>query len=166
MNDENLIWCLRQKRGVRIIEPNANLSKAYLKKAISALNTMTAVVKINETDWVNTTAYYARYFALYALLMKIGVKSEIHDCTINIANLLSDNCILTPNLVEDIAKAKQTRIDTQYYVENEQNPKVIQRNVEAARKFVLETEKIMDNMKTEQIDAVRAQLKKLKGQAT
>ena len=166
MSDENLIWCLRQKRGIRIIEPNANLSKAYLKKAISALNTMTAVVKINETDWVNTTAYYARYFALYALLMKIGVKSEIHDCTINIANLLADNGILTPNLVEDIAKAKQTRIDTQYYVENEQSPNVIQRNVEAARKFVLETEKTIDNITTEQIDAVRAQLKKLKEQAT
>jgi uncharacterized protein (UPF0332 family) len=127
---------------------------------------MTAVVKINETDWVNTTAYYARYFALYALLMKIGVKSEIHDCTINVANLLADNGILTLNMVEDIAKAKQTRIDTQYYVESELSPKVIQRNVEAARKFVLETEKTIDNITAEQIEAVRAKLKKLKGQAT
>ena len=166
MSDENLVWCLKQKRGIRIIEPNSNLTKAYLKKAISALNTMTAVVKINETDWVNTTAYYARYFALYALLMKIGVKSEIHDCTINIANLLADNGVLTPNLIEDLAKAKQTRIDTQYYVEKEQSPKIIQRNVEAARKFVLETEKTIDNITAEQINCIRARLKKLKEQAT
>ena len=162
MSGEKLVWCLKQKRGIRIIEPNSNLTKAYLKKAISALNTMTAAVKINETDWITTTAYYARYFALYALLMKIGVKSEIHDCTINIAKLLSNNGILQPSLIEEIAKAKQTRIDTQYYVEKEQSPKTIQQNVEAARKFVLETEKIIENMTFEQISSIRMQLKKLK----
>ena len=162
MSDENIVWCLKQKRGIRIIEPNPNLTKAYLKKALSALNTMTAALKINETDWVTTTAYYARYFALYALLMKIGIKSEIHDCTINMAKLLSNNGILTPSLIEDIAKAKQTRIDTQYYVEKEQSPKTIQSNVEAARKFVLETEKTIENITKEQINSIRTKLTKLK----
>lgn len=166
MSDENLVWCLKQKRGIRIIEPNPNLTKAYLKKAISALNTMTAAYRINETDWILTTAYYARYFALYALLMKMGIKSEIHDCTINVAKLLANNGILTPSLIEDVAKAKQTRIDTQYYVEKEQSPKIIQRNVEAARNFVLETEKTIDNLTPEQINNIRAQLIKLKEQAS
>ena len=73
---------------------------------------MTVAYGINETDWILTTAYYARYFALYALLMKMGIKSEIHDCTINVAKLLANNGILTPSLIEDVAKAKQTRIDT------------------------------------------------------
>jgi uncharacterized protein (UPF0332 family) len=99
------------------------------------------------------------------LLMKIGVKSEIHDCTINIARLLANNGILHPNMAEDIAKAKQTRIDTQYYVENEQSPKTIQRDVEAARKFVLDTEKTIDTITAQQIDSIRAYLKKLKGQS-
>lgn len=165
MSDDNLVWCFKQKRGIRIIEPDPNLTKAYLKKAISALNTMTAALKIKETDWITTTAYYARYFALYALLMKIGVKSEIHDCTISIAKLLSNNGILTPSLIEDIAKAKQTRIDTQYYVEKELSQATIQRNAEAARKFVLETEKAIENLTTEQINNIRAQLKKLKQSA-
>lgn len=112
MSDEKIVWCLKQKRGIRIIEPNPNLAKAYLQKAISALNTMTAAAKINETDWILTTAYYARYFALYALLTKIGIKSEIHDCSINLAGLLADNGILSPELIKDIARAKQTRVDT------------------------------------------------------
>ena len=85
MKDNDLSWCFKQKHGIRIIEPNENLTKAYLKKSISALNTMTATLQIKETEWIATTAYYARYFALYGLLMKIGVKSEIHDCTINLA---------------------------------------------------------------------------------
>jgi uncharacterized protein (UPF0332 family) len=120
---------------------------------------MTAALQIKETDWTATTASYARYFALYALLMKIGVKSEIHDCTINVAKLLSKNGILNPRSIDDITKAKQTRIDTQYYVEKEQSQTDIKNNVEAARKFVLEIEKTIENITPEQINSIRAQLK-------
>ena len=160
MKNNNLTWCFKQKRGIRITEPNQNLTKAYLKKATSALNTMTATLQINEIDWTATTAYYARYFALYALLMKIGVKSEIHDCTINIAQLLANHKILSQTLVNDIAEAKQTRIDTQYYVATELNQKEIKQNAEKARKFVLETEQTIENITPEQINTIRTQLKK------
>jgi uncharacterized protein (UPF0332 family) len=165
LKDNNLIWCLRQKRGIRIIEPNPNLTKAYLKKAISALNTMTAVLQIRETDWTATTAYYARYFALYALLMKIGVKSEIHDCTISIAKLLARNQILNQNLIRDIINAKKARIDTQYYVEKELNQTEIKNNAEAARKFVLEIEQTIEAITAEQINKIRTQLKKAREKA-
>jgi uncharacterized protein (UPF0332 family) len=122
---------------------------------------MTAALRIEESDWIAATAYYARYFALYALLMKIGIKSEIHDCTINLAGLLSKKGIIPQQLAEDIAQAKQTRIDTQYYVETEQNPAAIKRNVEAARKFVLETEKAIENLTDEQINSLRLQIRSL-----
>jgi len=160
LKDDNLIWCFKQKRGIRITEPNPNLTKAYLKKATSALNTMTAALQINEADWTATTAYYARYFALYALLMKIGVKSEIHDCTINMAQLLANHEILRQNLVNDLTEAKQTRIDTQYYVATELNQKEIIKNAEKARKFVLEIEQTIESITPKQINTIRTQLKK------
>lgn len=160
MKDDGLNWCFKQKRGIHIIEPNPNLTKAYLKKATSALNTMTAALQINEADWTATTAYYARYFALYALLMKMGVKSEIHDCTINVAQLLANHIILSQNLVNDIAEAKQTRIDTQYYVATQLNQKEIRKNAETARKFVLEIEQTIENTTTKQINTIRTLLKK------
>ncbi len=159
MKDDNLLWCLRQKHGIRIIEPNPNLTQAYLKKATSALNTMTAALQINEADWTATTAYYARYFALYALLMKIGVKSEIHDCTINVAQLLANQGILRQSLVDDVAEAKQERIDAQYYVATELNQEEIKKNAETARKFVLEIEQTIENVTPKQIDAIRTYLK-------
>ena len=159
LKDENLIWCFRQKRGIRIAEPNPNLTKAYLKKAASALNTMTATMQINEIEWTATAAYYARYFALYALLMKIGVKSEIHDCTINLAQLLANNKSLSQKLVDEIAEAKQTRIDTQYYIATQLNQKQIRQNAETAQKFVLEIEQTIENITTEQINTIRTRLK-------
>ena len=127
---------------------------------------MTAALQIKETDWTATTAYYARYFALYALLMKLGVKSEIHDCTINVAKLLSNNGILNSSLIDDIAKAKQTRIDTQYYVAKELNQKDTKNNAEGARKFVLELEQTIENITPEQVDSVRIQLKKARDAAS
>src|SRR3990170_8119534 len=159
LKDDGLTWCFKQKRGISITEPNQNLTKAYLKKATSALNTMTATLQINETEWTATAAYYARYFALYALLMKIGVKSEIHDCTINIAQLLANHRILSQKLVDDIAEAKQTRIDTQYYVATQLHQKQIRQNAETARKFVLDIEQTIENLTNEQINAIRTWLK-------
>jgi len=119
LEDRSIIWCLKQKRGIKIIDPNENLVKEYLRKATGSLNTMNAALQINETEWIMTTAYYARYFALYALLMKLGVKSEIHDCSIAVARLLVREGILTENLVNDISQAKEMRVDVQYYVTRE-----------------------------------------------
>lgn len=155
MEDRSIIWCLKQKRGIRIIDPNENLVKEYLRKATSSLNTMNAALQINETEWIMTTAYYARYFALYALLMKLGVKSEIHDCSIAVARLLAREEILTENLVNDILQAKEMRVDVQYYVTRELEQGKVRRNVESARMFVLEIEKAIENITTEQIESIR-----------
>lgn len=141
MENRSVIWCLKQKRGIRIIDPNENLVKEYIRKATGSLNTMNAALQINETEWIMTTAYYARYFALYALLMKMGVKSEIYDCSIAVARLLARDGVLTENLVNDISQAKEVRVDVQYYVTKELEQRKVRRNVESARKFVLEIEK-------------------------
>jgi len=123
---------------------------------------MNATLQIKETDWTATTAYYARYFALYALLMKIGTKSEIHDCSIAIARLLAENEILNEDLVNDISNSKQIRIDTQYYVERELNKASIKRNAENARKFVLRIEKVIENLTPSQIETIRKHIRNLR----
>jgi uncharacterized protein (UPF0332 family) len=123
---------------------------------------MYAALQIRETDWILTTAYYARYFALYALLMKLGIKSEIHDCSIATARLLAKNKIITPNLVTDITQAKQTRIDTQYYITKELKQEEIQRNVESSRKFVLEIQKSIEEVSEEQTNNIRNKLETIR----
>src|SRR3990167_4347121 len=76
---DKIKWCLNQKGGISLLDPNSNLSEAYIKKAEEALESM----RINKIrDWKISTAYYTMYFSLYAILMKIGVKCEIHSCTI------------------------------------------------------------------------------------
>ena len=75
---ERIGWCIKKREGLQLITPNVNLSNAYLKKAEEALES----IKLNTIkDWKISTSYYTLYFSVYALLMKIGVKCEIHSCT-------------------------------------------------------------------------------------
>src|SRR3989338_5992983 len=106
-------WCAGKKEGLSLIEPNSNLAEAYIKKAEEALESMGVnVIK----DWKISTAYYTLYFSLYSILTKIGIKCEIHSCTIEFAKrflkeFLSEEEI---DFTEDSLKA---RIDSQYYVD-------------------------------------------------
>jgi len=101
-------WCLKAKNGLELVEPNSNLSEAYLKKAEDSLKS----VELNKVkEWKIVTAYYASYFSVYAILMKLGIKCEIHSCTIEFAKQFLNNYFTAENLnfLEESFKA---RIDT------------------------------------------------------
>ncbi|WP_292410327.1 MULTISPECIES: hypothetical protein [unclassified Methanoculleus] len=66
---DQLVWCGRIKNGISLTAPNETLASAYLKKAEEALETMQT---ITARDWKITTAYYAMYFSLYAVLTRLG----------------------------------------------------------------------------------------------
>jgi uncharacterized protein (UPF0332 family) len=109
---DKLGWCLRKKEGLCPVEPNPNLAEAYMKKAEDALASM----RINTIkDWKISTAYYTMYFSLYSVLMRIGVKCEIHSCTIEFARRFLQDYFTEAEL-DFLAKSLQARIDSQYYV--------------------------------------------------
>ena len=76
-------WCLKQKRGISLIDPNLNMSKSYIEMSKNALGTMNREQKLNQIFSISV-GYYAMYYSLFALLMKLGIKSEIHKCTLKI----------------------------------------------------------------------------------
>jgi len=157
--NSNVKWCLKQKRGIKIEEVNDNLCSVYMNKSKSALNMLSSATEKDEVDWIATTAYYARYFALYALLQKCGIKSEIHDCTISLMHFL----FIEENLVEEqfyneLRLAKELRIDTQYYVTEELDKDKLKKDSETARNFVLKIEEVIETLSKEQIDHLRSKL--------
>jgi uncharacterized protein (UPF0332 family) len=155
MSNRTLTWCLRQKRGIRLVKPNQRLAKEYLRKAKSSLNMMNAAQQIGEVEWVVTTAYYARYFALYALLIKMGIRSEIHDCSIAVASPLAEHGVVQQEVVSDLSSAKELRIDMQYYIPRELKKENIEKSIEQARIFVLEMEKAIEAVDEERINLIR-----------
>ena len=108
---------MQQKKGIELVEPSDNLRDAYLLKAEDALDTLKTS---KSRDWQLTIAYYTLYNGLYSLLMKIGVKCEIHSCTLEFAKRFLQDYFSSSDF-ELIDKAFSARIDSQYYV-NRQVP--------------------------------------------
>jgi len=106
---------MKQKKGIELVEPSDNLREAYIIKADEALGVLRST---NIRDWQLTTAYYAIYHSMYSLLMKIGIKCEIHSCTIEFTKRYLKSHF-TSEEFELIDKAFSARIDAQYYVNRE-----------------------------------------------
>ena len=104
----SLNWCKKQIHGVELIESKVHLSESYLEEAHDSFE---AFLK-NDGKWKIITGYYACYNALYSILMKCGIKSEIHDCSIKLMELFS----FTEAEVEFMGSLKKKRIDVQYYL--------------------------------------------------
>lgn len=153
-----LQWCLKQNRGVRVGKSSENLMRAYRQKSRNALKSMEVNAKANLVDWAVSASYYAEYFAVYSLLSKIGVKCEIHDCTITLFEYLFSD-IIPKETLKDLRNSKGNRIEAQYYTQeiNLDLGEVISRT----KKFVVELEKTTDELNNEEISELRTKLENL-----
>jgi uncharacterized protein (UPF0332 family) len=156
INKKYLNWCAKQKKGIRIIKGSENLQKAYLGKSNESIRSMEINAREGISEWAISASYYAKYFAIYALLSRIGVKCEIHDCTIALFSyLFSDE--LEPEIIESLKQAKQERIEVQYYT-TIVDVNIHQMVVET-RRFVLKIEEIIDGLNTQRITNIQKKLK-------
>src|SRR3990172_3166439 len=119
---EKIKWCIQVKDGIQLIEPNGNVANGYILKAEESLEVMHKAK--GSKVWSVSTAYYTMYFSLYSILMKIGIKCEIHACTIeSMRRFLSS--YFTPAECKFMSESLQARIETQYYVDREVEHKFI-----------------------------------------
>ncbi|OVE74826.1 hypothetical protein BVX95_01140 [archaeon D22] len=138
-------WCKKQKKGVRLIEPLEYMSNDYIERAEKDLSSM---ILLNG-HWKIITAYYACYDILTALLSKVGIKSEIHECTIELMKLFEFN----EADILFIKELKQKRIDVQYYLKSVDFEDEI-----LVKKFVLKVKKIIDELTRTEIEKIRSSL--------
>lgn len=115
----DLSWCKTQKNGIELIEPSDNLKESYFKASQRSILAMQRVGP-DLNDWYITTAYYGCYHAFYALCMQVGIKSEIHDCTLKLLSYFP----FTAAEIKFITNLKKDRLDTQYYLLERPLPKV------------------------------------------
>ena len=154
----SLNWCYRQKSGIKFIEPNDNLSESYLKLAEKSLGTMTREKNYNMMFAISA-CYYSMYYSLYAILMKLGIKCEIHSCTLKLMKFrLKD--FYSEEDVRTIKKAFDARIIAQYYVD-----KIILKEdsdfiISQAPLFFNKSKNILSQINEEDINNLRTMLKK------
>ncbi len=124
-------WCFNQKN-VDLIEPNENLSREYLRSAEETYEELILPYKKRSRMWLATQKYYFEYFLVYAILMRFGIKCEIHECTIELAKILEIRGFLPKNFSKKLEEDKELRIMNQYYLKNirvDINPKELRNDL-------------------------------------
>ena len=141
---DRIKWCIRVRNGIELIDPNGNLAEAYLGKAEDSLETMRLV---ESRDWKISAAYYTMYFSLYAILMKIGVKCEIHKCTIEY------------RLMKESLEA---RIDAQYFIDRNVTDTFFKDMMCKAPEFLVKCKSAVLKLDERKITQIRTKIEKMK----
>ena len=149
---DKLAWCKKQKNGIELIETNPNLSQEYIEKAENALRAVNALE--GNKEWQISSAYYAMYFSLYAILMKLGIKCEIHTCTIEIMKKILIKYFSNEE-INLLQKSLTARIDSQYYTDRDVKEEQRINMVENASKFHLKCKEIAIKLTSKEVQAMR-----------
>lgn len=92
----------------------------------------------------------------------MGVKSEIHDCSIALMRYLFYD-IFERKFFAELEESKKQRIDVQYYTNRTVNDSDYEKNIKSVSGFVLKVEKAVEQMSNQGIDEARKGLEKLMG---
>jgi len=153
-------WCYKQKDSIKLIEPNDNLASSYIKMAEDALGTMNREKNYN-LKFAISACYYSMYYSLYATLMKIGVKCEIHSCTLEFMKVMLDD-FYSKEDIKLINKAFNVRNIAQYYVD-----KIVKKEdsdfvMIQAPFFLNKSKEVLSKINESDIKRIREKLEKCK----
>jgi uncharacterized protein (UPF0332 family) len=147
--DDKIAWCFNH--GVKLITPNNNLSDEYFINAEETLLVANLSKNSGSNMWLATHKYYVEYLAAYSILMKIGIKSEIHSCTIELMRFLEKEGVIDFQFAELLDHDKELRIDNQYYLKD---IPVDFDSIEIAE-LLLRVRKLIDDLSDELIVSIR-----------
>ena len=147
--EDKLQWCFNQ--GMKFIEPSDDIAEEYFHSAEETLMVANLCKNSGSNMWLATHKYYAEYLAAYSLLMKIGIKSDIHSCTIGIIRFLEENNIVDFSFSSILENDKDLRIDNQYYLKNIP----VEFDSKELAELLLRTRKILNNINSHQINHIK-----------
>ena len=108
MKRANFLVKLTGEGKLQAIEPNADITGAYVQKSEKSLSSAKALLELGNFEDSVALAYYAMYHCLLALLFRVGIKCENHTAAI----VLLKSVFGIDN--QEIFKAKADRVDKQY----------------------------------------------------
>jgi hypothetical protein len=148
MKENKIKWCLKQKKGIELIDLKPHLSLSYMKEADDTLENMFCV----KGKWKLITGYYACYNALYSLFMQSGVKCEIHECSLELMFLFN----FDEKEIVFLNDLKEKRIKVQYYLEN-----ISLDDENKVKMFVFKCKSLLNNLNSEKIEKIRLKIDNL-----
>ena len=161
MTKSSFLSRLRADGKLGLVEPSEEIRNSYLEKAEDCLKSAILLLKNDLYENSISMSYYTTYNSLLALLFGIGIKSENHAGSILTFKFLFKR----KDLFDIISKAKEERIDTQYYVVSESSAGLTKESasdmVSKAEDFLTQIKLIISNLKTEEIKSIRKEFERL-----
>jgi len=154
---KKISWCKKKEGGIKIQEPNDNLSQEYYKNSEESMRVLKSIKETKSNMWLATTKYYIEYFAVYSILMKIRIKCEIHDCTIALINFLENEDVIKKGTSRILDDDKELRIDNQYYLKN----KPVNIDFEGLSDFILSIKKSLNKLDDNKIEELRSKISRI-----
>jgi len=169
---------IRLERGLRVINPNEELSKGHIDKADHNLVVMTDLNNLQHSDWVVIAVYYSMYHAAISILSKIGLDSKDHATTVAILeyffsekleksllqkfNELKDKLEklkIEEKYIDYLWKTKKTRETVQYGIQiSYSETEIIMNN---AREFVTKIKLLLEEIDEDFINIAIKEVKEL-----
>jgi uncharacterized protein (UPF0332 family) len=153
----SLNWCYKQKDGIKTDEPNDNLASAYLKMAENAMGTMNRERNYNSMFAISA-CYYSMYYSLYAVLRKIGVKCEIHSCTLEFMRVMLSEYYSIEEM-KTIKIAFDARNTAQYYADKVVSKEDSDFIMAKAPSFLSKSKQIMAKLNEKDTEEIRKKFK-------
>lgn len=158
-DERKIQWCLKKERGISLIRPNENLAQSYVAKAKEAAEVMRTLQE-KSMAWAMSACYYSMYYSLYAVMMKLGVKSEIHSCTITFMRYALKG-YFDESDVKVLERAFEARIDHQYYVMKIPKAEKLDELFESAILFYEKSQNVLSKIDESFISSVRKMIRSL-----
>lgn len=157
----SIAWCCKKKGGIKLAGPNDNLAVGYLKMAEDALGTM-GREKSYSLRFSVSACYYSMYYSLYSVMTKIGVKCEIHLCTLKFMEEFLED-FYSKEEIRVINKAFSCRNNVQYYVDRVVERKDFDYIISQAPLFFTKSKDILAKINEADIKSIRGKLLKRRG---
>lgn len=154
----SISWCKRQKKGIKVIMPSKDLSRNYINLAKRSLVTMNREKSKNILFSVSA-GYYAMYYSLYSVMMKLGIKCDFHECSVRFMKIFLGDFYLKKNL-NQIKLSFELKNSTQSSIDKKISKKEIDNLVKDANDFVERSKKVLSLLNEDKISEIRKKLRK------
>ncbi len=154
MKKTNFLNKLKEEGNLSLVEQSETICISYILKSDNSLKSAKILLENKLYDDSTSSSYYAMYNILTALLFKTGIKCENHAGSILLLKFLLNKV----ELFDLISKAKEDRIDKQYYVTSEDitlTEESTKKILIKAEEFTVKMKLVIKNMKNEEIINLR-----------
>ncbi len=161
MKNSNFLNKLKIEGKFELVESSEEMSLSYEKKGIECGEVAKLTFENNYFESAVTQSYYSMYNMLLSLFFKCGIKCENHSAT---AIILRD-FFNQKELYVIFSKAKEERIDKQYYTASSQNNSATRESakeiINNALKFNPKIIALKNSLKLQEIKIIRDKIKKI-----